>query len=256
MEMSDSDDTGGAADPQVSIGTPPSLLANEFLTEDLALSILKDRDLRVEQIETISRNTAAMKSRKVRIALAAHPQVPRRLALRLIRECHTFELMQFALMPAAGADLKRIADELLVSRLSSVTFGERLSLARRSSPIVAGALLLDNEARVWQGALENPRLTESVIIRALERPGVTQPFVEAVCHDRKWSLRYEIRLALLRNRHTPLARALEFSRRIPSVQLRDVLHASRLPEKIKKYLKRNCGRPDSAPVQQSVPIAE
>jgi hypothetical protein len=52
-------------------------------------------------------------------------------------------------------------------------------------------------------------------------------------------VRREIRLTLLRSPHTPLARALEFARKLPPPVLRDVLHTSRLPEKIKSYLREN-----------------
>ena len=207
-------------------------------TPDLALALVKDRSLPSDTIEQISRNAAVMKSRKVRIALAAHPRAPRRLALRLIRELYTFDLMQFALLPVVAADLKRVADELLVARIASITLGERISLARRSTAMVAAALLLDKESRVWQTALENPRLSESAIVKALLRPSATPAFVKAVCHHAKWSVRPEIRMALLRNEYTPLARALEFARRLPPAQLRDILHASRLPEKIKAYCKK------------------
>jgi hypothetical protein len=213
--------------------------ADPALTADLALAIIKDRGLPAEAIEHIGRNRGAMKSRKLRIALAAHPRAPRRIALRLIRELYTFDLMQFSLLPAVAADLKRVADELLVSRLASITLGERLALARRSSAMVAAALLLDKEPRVWQTALENPRLTEPALVKALPRPGTTPAFVKAVCQHAKWSVRQEVRGALLRNEYTPLARALEFARRLPPAQLRDILHASRLPEKIKIYLRKD-----------------
>jgi hypothetical protein len=207
-------------------------------TADLALSALKDRDLSSEVIEQFSKNATVMKSRKVRLALAAHPCAPRRIVLRLIRELYTFDLMQFALLPAVAADLKRVAEELLVGRLASVSLGERISLARRSSGRVAAALLLDRESRVWQTALENPRLIESAIVTALLRPGASPALVKAVCHHNKWSVRPEIRMALLRNEYTPMARALEFARRLPPAQLRDVLHSSRLAESIKSYLRK------------------
>ncbi len=209
------------------------------LTEDLALAQLKNRDLPADEVERLSQNTGLMKSRKVRLAMASHPQTPRRMALRLIREFFNFELMHFALTPAAAADLKRVADELLVARLASISLGERISLARRSSQMVAGALLLDKESQVWKPALENPRLTEAAIVKALQRGATSPAFVEAVSHHSKWSYRLEIRAALLRNAHTPLARAIEFARRIPPSQLRDILHTSRLPEKIKAYLRKN-----------------
>jgi hypothetical protein len=217
---------------------PPEAAQNE----DLVLSQLNHRDLQSAVIDQISQNAAVMKSRKVRLAIAAHPQAPRRIALRLLRELYPFELMQFALTPAAAADLRRIADELLVARVASSTLGERISLARRSSEMVAGALLLDKETPVWQAALENPRLTERGVIRALQRTSATPTLVEAVSHHAKWSPRPEVRLALLRNAHTPLARALEFARRLQPALLRDILHSSKLPEQTKAYLRKECER--------------
>jgi hypothetical protein len=178
----------------------------------------------------------------VHIAVAGHARTPRRIALRLIRELYTFELMKFALTPTVAADLKRMADELLLARLAGITLGERISLARRSSERVAGALLLDKETPVWQAALENARLTEAVMIRALQRTGGSPAFVEAVCHHAKWSVRPEVQIALLRNMHTPLAAAIRFARRLTPHQLRDVLHTSRLPEKVKSYLRKECDR--------------
>jgi hypothetical protein len=208
-------------------------------TEDIALALLKRPDLLAQGIEHLAKISALLKSRKVRLALAAHPRAPRRLALRLLRELYTFDLMHFSQLPAAPADLKRTADEFLITRLASISLGERISLARRCSVTVATALLHDKEPRVWQTALENPRLTETAVTRALQRPGDTPGFVEAICHHAKWSVCPEIRLALLRNAHTPLARALEFARRLPPAQLRDVLHSSRLLEKIKEYLRKD-----------------
>lgn len=216
-----------------------NIAADPALTEDLALALLKTRDLGADAVEQISKNAGLMKSRKVRRAVAAHPRTPRRIALRLIRELYTFDLMLFSQTPAVAADLKRAAEELLVARLPSITLGERISLARRSSALVAAALLLDKEVPVWQTALQNPRLTEAAIGAALQRANATPAFVEAVCHHTKWSLRPEIRMALLRNAHTPLAHALEFARRLRPALLRDILHTSRLLERIKGILRKD-----------------
>jgi hypothetical protein len=51
-------------------------------------------------------------------------------------------------------------------------------------------------------------------------------------------VRREVQIGLLRNRHTPLTRALKFARFLPAPLLRDVLHGSRLPEKIKEQLRQ------------------
>ena len=225
--------------PQPAPDADPSARPDEPLNEDLALSLLKTPDLPAREIEQITRNSALMKSRKVRFAVASHPRTPRRIALRLVRELFTFDLMQFALRPTSPADLKRMADELLIARLASITLGERISLARRCSATVGTALLLDRETRVWQAALENPRLTEVAVIKALQKSSATPPFIQAACHHPKWSTRPDVRIALLRAPHTPLARALEFARSLPPSRLRDVLRNSRLPEKIKTYLRKD-----------------
>jgi len=99
-------------------------------------------------------------------------------------------------------------------------------------------LLLDKEPRVWQTALENPRLTEVGVVRALAKSAASRVFVEAVCHHAKWSARIEVRFALLRSSYTPLSKAIEFARRIPAPQLRDILHASKLPENVKREVRR------------------
>jgi hypothetical protein len=213
-------------------------VSDPTLTEDMALALLKRSDIPAEAVEQLSKNAAIMKSRKVRFVLAAHPMAARRISLRLIREFYTFDLMQFALSPLAAADLKRAADEMLVSRIASITLGERISLARRASGAVAATLLLAKEPRVWQTALENPRLTEVGLIRTLSRANSGAALVEAVCHHAKWSPRHEVRMALLRNEKTPMACALEFARMLRPEQLRDILHSSRLPEKIKSYLRK------------------
>ncbi|MFZ0137621.1 MAG: hypothetical protein WAK89_11205 [Candidatus Sulfotelmatobacter sp.] len=72
------------------------------LSEDLALALLERRDLPLETLEQLGQNSVALKSRKVCVALAAHPRAPRHLALRLLRHFYTGDLMQFGLRPFGG----------------------------------------------------------------------------------------------------------------------------------------------------------
>ena len=140
------------------------------LSEDRAIGLLKQPGLAAEIIEQIARNSEILKYRKVKLALAQHPHTPRHLSLPLMRQLYTFDLVQVALTPTTPADLKRAADEVLCMRMETISSGERLSLAHRASGLVAGALLMDSEARVVHAALENPRLTESLVIKAMVSP--------------------------------------------------------------------------------------
>jgi len=275
--MSKTSDTLRSADellnetalPPAPSNAPTDLLhaaADPALTEDFALSLLKRTDLHPEVIEQLARNASALKSRKVKVALASHPQTPRHVSVPLARQFYTFDLMKVALAPSVPADVKVAVDDVLISRLKAVTIGERLTLARRASGRVAAALLLDAEnagaaiadsepadtkaahakaskraarqARILPVALDNPRLTEALVINSVLSPAAGAALVEAVARHAKWSRRKEIRAALLRTEHLSLARALEFSREIPAAQLQEILASSRLPEKIKDQLLR------------------
>lgn len=209
------------------------------LSEDLVLAFLKRADLPAETLAVLSKNAAAMKSRKVKLAVAQHPRTPRHISVPMMRHLFTFDLMKVALSPTVPADIKMAADEALIQRLETLSTGERLSLARQASGRVAGALLSDPETRVMTAALENPRLTGAAIIRALTRGGSTAAFVESVCHHARWSLHREIRMALLRNARTPLARAVEFARSLPANLVREILNGSQLPGNIQSYLRND-----------------
>ena len=266
-----------ATPPSAPSATPtaPAVLlrtaADPALTEDLALALLKHADLPPEVLEQLAKNAHALKSHKVKIALASHPHTPRHVSVPLARQFYTFDLMKVALSPGVPADVKVAVDDVLISRLKAVTVGERLTLARRASGRVAAALLLDVETRdgtiitgkikdgkikdgkmiaakinhaeavarqtrVMQTALENPRLTEALVIKSVLRPAASAALVHAVARHAKWSPRREIRAALLRTAHLSLARALEFSREIPAGPLQELLASSRLPAKIKDQL--------------------
>jgi hypothetical protein len=206
------------------------------LNEDLALALLKRDDLPPEAIEQLSKNSGVMKSRKVKRAVVAHPKTPRYIAVSIIRQLFTFDLMQVALLPTLAGDLKIAAEEALIKRLEAISSGEKLSLARRASGRVAGVLLLDPDPRIIRAALENPRMTEAWIVRALTRLGVSSALVLAVCNHSKWSLRREIRIALLRSEKTPMGHALELARTIPATVLKEILENSRLPQNLKNCL--------------------
>jgi len=176
--------------------SPETLIAaasDPSLTEDLALVLLKRSDLPTQVLDRLSRNAIIMKSRKVKLALVEHPRTPRHISVPMVRHLFTFDLMQVALTPVVPTDIKMSAEESLINRLERLSQGERLSLARRASGRIAAALLIDSETRVIHAALENSRLTESAVIKALMHRNAPAAFVRAVCDHEKWAPRREVR---------------------------------------------------------------
>jgi hypothetical protein len=215
--------------------------------EDAALALLQQPELVPEIIENLMKSSSAMQSRKVKLAVAAHAKTPRHVSLPLIRQLFTFDLMKLALLPAVAADVKKAADQALIHRLASVTLGEKISLARRASGRVAGALLRDGDRRVVSIALENDRLTESLVIEAISRPGSTAEMVALICRNAKWSSRREVRAALLRNEDMPMEQVIEFARSFSAEQLQEILAGSRLPANIREFLGQDLAQPPALP---------
>lgn len=210
--------------------------ADPRLTENLALALLERRDLPAAALEQLAKHRCLKKSRKVRLALLTHPRTPRFASLPLLKHLHTVELMQVALTPEVPADVKASADEVILNRRETVSPGEKLTLAKRGSGRLAGALLLDPEPRIIAAALDNPQLTEALVIKALLKPRSPQALAELVCKHAKWSLRADVQRALLLHAGTPLGSALVFARKIPSDTLAEILRQSRLSEKVRAYL--------------------
>jgi hypothetical protein len=208
------------------------------LNEELALALLQRRDLDHTILEAVGRNPRAMKLRKVRMAVVAHPRTPRHISLPQLRHLFTFDLMRLALLPQVPADLKIAADELLVTRLPSVTAGERLSLARQGSGRIAAQLLLDSDPRTMEAALDNSRLTEALLIRSLAMGASHKTLAEAVCRHARWSLQREVRAALLRHPATPVSYAIAFTGSFTVRSLEDILERSDMPDNLKFYLMR------------------
>jgi hypothetical protein len=201
--------------------------ATDGISEDAALVLLKDCGVSAESLVLLARTPLAAKSRKVKLGLVQHIRTPRHVSISLLRRMFTFDLVQVTLTPSIAADIQRAAEEQLLVRLESLPLGQKITLARRSSGRVAAELLRDSEARVISPALDNPKLTEVLIARAISKPGAPELLFSLVSGHDKWSQRREIQIALLRSEKTPLHWACQFVRHFPDDFLREILPETR-----------------------------
>jgi hypothetical protein len=206
------------------------------LTEDLAKALLTRRDLPAIVLQDLAKNSSAMKNRSVIVGVVSHPRTPRFITLPTARLLYPFELMHIALQPAVPADVKVSIEQMLLDKVEQMPLGERLTLAKRGPTRIAEALLRDADRGVVESAMNNPYLTETCVVRTLMRDGVNMRFVEMLSKHPKWSLRIEVRCALLRNPRTPVATALHLAHTLPADVARDALFHSNLPAGVKTYL--------------------
>lgn len=213
-----------------------SLLENPALDETSLGLLLSRKDLPAEVIESVAGTKSFLKSYAVKKALVFHPRAPRLVGLRLLRDLYLMDLVQYSLSTAVSAELKRHAEEYVIARLPQLPLGQRIALARRGPARIVGALMALGHAQVLEIALENPRLTESQVLKVLSREKLPQAVVLTIANHRKWSQFYNVRLALVRNDSTPLSTVLAFLPELTVVDLRELAAPGVVPENLRKYL--------------------
>ena len=219
-----------------------ALLDNPALDETHVCLLLGRKDLPGEVLEEVARRKALLKSYRVKRSLAFHPRAPRLASLRLLRDLYLMDLVQIAILPGVSAELKRNAEEQLLARLPQLPLGQKITLARRGPARVAGALLAEGHAQVISVVLDNAYLTEAQILKALSREKVPPSVVPAIVQHRKWSISYNVRLALVRHPATPLATILSYLSQLTVSDLRELAAPGIVPESLRKYLQAEVHR--------------
>jgi hypothetical protein len=213
-----------------------ALLDNPALNETQLCLLLDRKDLPTEILEEVARRKPLLKNYRVKRALAFHPRTPRLASLRLIRELYLMDLVQLTLLPGISAELKRNAEEQLVARLPQLPLGQKITLARRGTARVAGALLAEGHAQVLSIVLDNGSLTEAQVLKALSRERLPAGVVKAVAQHRKWSHTYNVRLALVRHPSSTLSTILAYLPELTVSDLRELAAPGIVSETLRKYL--------------------
>jgi hypothetical protein len=213
-----------------------AVLDNPALDETQLCLLLDRKDLPAEILEEVARRKPLLKNYRVKRALAFHPRTPRLASLRLIRELYLMDLVQLTLLPGTSGELKRIAEEQLVARLPQLPLGQKITLARRGTARVAGALLAEGHTQVISIALDNPGLTEAQVLKALARERLPVGVVKGIAQHRKWSHTYNVRLALVRHPSSTLSMILAYLPELTVSDLRELAAPGIVSESLRKYL--------------------
>ncbi len=217
-----------------------ALARNPNLQERDLLRLLERKDLPPEVLREVAAHRETARHYGVKLALARHPRTPRLVSLPILKFLYLFDLVRVSQTPAVPADVKLVAEETILKKVETIPRGERISLARRGSGRVAAGLLATSDRDIILAALDNAFLSEAHILRVLAQQDLPPVVVETVAQHEKWSRRYHLRLALIRNPSTPLPRVLAFLPDIAVNDLREVCLDRRMPEAVRNYILVHC----------------
>jgi hypothetical protein len=222
-----------------------ALIDNPDFDETHVLLLLRRSDLPGLLLEEIGKKKAWHGVYRIRVALASHPHMPRQAAMRLLRDLHLMDLVRISLLPTTAAELRRMAEERILIQLPQLPVGQRLTLARRCSGRVAGGIFAKGPVTASKLALENALLAEAQLLKALAQETVPPAAIAAVAHHSKWSCMLNVRLALIRHKHTPPDCILAFLPDIPRSNIQDLLDSAESPGTLREFLRQELIRRDN-----------
>jgi hypothetical protein len=219
-----------------------AVLENPNMRELHVSRLLERLDLSTELLTVVAKEGKWTSSESIRFRLARHPRTPSRIAISMLRQLYLFDLVRLSLLPSAPADVRRVAEEIILTRVPHLPIGEKLTLARRGPARVAAAVLAEGHPQGVKLALANVHLTEGQILKILAKPGVSARVVTAISQHAKWSVQYNVRVALVRHAHTPVPALLEFLPDITLRDLKDTLMLETLTPHFRKYIQEELER--------------
>lgn len=191
---------------------------------------LRNPHCSAEVVDLLAAQPRLLSFYEVRRDLALHPKTPEVLALRFVPGLFWRDLMTLGLDTRLRPTLRRAADLQLLARTPELAVGERVALARRASPSLLAQLRNDPNPRVIGALLDNPRLTEAILAPVLASAQTPPPILDLIAGDRRWGVRYPLKVALARNPRTPLETVLRILSALRKTDLKAVASDPRLPE--------------------------
>jgi len=241
--------TNPSLDDLISSASPAALkeLLDDSRMDDEKLCLLLSRkDVSANVLEEIARRRKLLHGYPVIRAFAFHPNVPRNVAPRLIRELHLMDLMKLSQTTTTPTDLQRTAEEQLIARLPHVALGQKIALARQASARVLAALILEGNAQVVEPAVGNPRLTEAQVLKLLAREKLPVAVIPALCRHRRWTSAPNVVMAMMRYPHTPPEAAQHILPGISSPELRELARTKTISPRIRRQIERELAQRSSA----------
>ena len=193
--------------------------------EQVLIAVLR-RAVPVAALEDVVSRFPWSERPRVLARVVTNPRAAQGLALRLVPALYWRDLAEVAATARLSGAVRARAESQLGDGLASMRLGDRVTLARLATPAILTTLLADDEPRVVESALQNPRLREEDLVTALKREDASPAVLRAAAESPRWATNYSVRLSLVLQPRTPLALALA---QISSLVPRDLRRAAEDP---------------------------
>jgi hypothetical protein len=165
--------------------------------------------------------------------LVRHPSCPRPFAWEVLPRLGWRDLLDVVRHPRTAPPVRRQAEKKLLDKFSTMTLGERTTLARLATRSVISAIIEVDEPRTIEALLDNPQCTEVEAVRVLAADRSAGCVMTVVRHPR-WSNRQAVTRAAVRASQLPLGIALGLVATLSTPDLAGLAGAPDVAETIRR----------------------
>ncbi|MDP2168287.1 MAG: hypothetical protein Q8J64_08165 [Thermodesulfovibrionales bacterium] len=220
---------------------------NRNLTEDMAAFIAESRSAPSEALGFLSTDIRFKNSYKLKLAVCKNPKSPQKMTLPLLKFLRVFDLADLTKNQHIPVNLRQKIEQSLSERIPAMPSGVKTALAKRASSNIVAMLMHRGDRNVIDSCLDSPGLTEGALYKIILKASEKPLLIKAIAEHPKWSLRYDIRLALIRNFYTPMTYVENFICGMKTSDLRYLYRDPQIPASTRPFLYRELlGRNESA----------
>ncbi len=170
----------------------------------------------------------------VRELLAGFRGLPLGKALDLLATLPWTSLLRLAQEPKAPPVVRRHAEKKLLERLSKLTLGEKIALARRAHRPILRSLIGSREVEVLEALLGNFRMVENDVLLMIHVVGpAARGILPTIARHHRWGSCHAVRHAIARCPHAPLPTALAALVQLSSDDVRRLLRSPDLSQPLR-----------------------
>ena len=211
-------------------------ILNKNLSGDMALFIAKKRDASEEALGFLAGDVRFKESVKLKLAICRNSKTPQRITFSLLKHLRIFDLGDLTRDQAVLITVRQKIELMITERIPSLPSGVKITLSRRSSSHIVVSLMERGDAHVISACLDSPQITEAHLCTVINKPTVNPAVIQMISEHRKWSRRYLIKYALIRNQHTPLVHVVRLIPDMKTADLRELYAYDNLSLSVKPYI--------------------
>lgn len=219
-------------------GVVANATLNRNLTEEMAVHIAKKKNTAPETLGFLANDIRFKDSYKLKLALCRNPKTPQKVTLSLLKFLRIFDLGDLTKDQHIPVNIRQKIEYSLLEKLPAMPAGNMIALSKRASSSIVVALMEKGDKKVLKECLDSPVLTEALVFKAINKGDARPVLVKMVAEHPQWSLRYHIRIALIRNYHTPMVQATQFISGLKTTDLKELYHDKNIPLSTKPFLFR------------------